>query len=103
MIPARSPVHACGGVGGAQGIEQLLPVADPRDQREDETRVQPRPHRRRRRPTRSRWHVRARRAPLRFSAIISAANRITTSPTINRRGAIQLTAEVPSRLAKLLC
>ncbi len=41
--------------------------------------------------------------PLRFSAIISPANRITISPTISSRGAIQLTAEVPSRLSKLPC
>ncbi len=37
--------------------------------------------------------------PLRCSAIISAANRITTNPMISTSGAIQSTAEVPSRLA----
>ncbi len=40
--------------------------------------------------------------PLRFSPIITSANRITTSPTINSSGATQFTDVVPSRLAKLL-
>ena len=36
VIPARSPATRAGVVDGAQGVEQLLPVADARDERQAE-------------------------------------------------------------------